>query len=126
MVQSSDQYIFAHNVVVDSIMSETLPASGLDREVSALLQSLVIPANMSSFDVGTNGRRVLALGEFNMVTRSGGRQVNTSALVVICNDVVMVAKAGANGKYILVARPAERNTIKVESIDGDWDEYLFK
>jgi len=126
MVQSSDQYIFAHNVVVDSIMSETLPASGLDREVSAFLQSLVIPANMSSFDVGTNGRRVLALGEFNMVTRSGGRQVNTSALLVICNDVVMLAKASANGKYILVARPTERNAITVENVDGDWDEHLFK
>lgn len=96
MVTSASQYIYLHNLFVTVLVHDPPHvASGTDARVKTYIRELVVPLTVPAFDVGKAGRRVLQVDQF--LLRRGKRQGPTAARVLLCNDVVVVARdAGMN------------------------------
>lgn len=120
MVNSADQFVFLHQVMLDAVTAESARiVPGVTPEYSDYLRSLV--SDDPTFDVGHPGRRLEHL--FPCMVLSAGVSPRAGHLAV-CNDVVWVSEAGNANRVI--APPVHGSKVRYQDAQQDWDEPLLR
>ena len=89
MIESKAQYLFLHRAFVDEMQSGSLRVLGQHPQKHIdFLQPFAVPALLAPFDIGTPGRKIIELGELQLVNARGGRYAN--ATLAILSDLVVL------------------------------------
>ena len=127
LVQTSSQYVFVHQAVVDEITQGPVP---LSPDLSPMVVNFLrhyVPNRAFDFDLGANGRTVVDIGYFNLETRTKDRVGTQLVALVLCNDVAFLAAvADENDEHRLLSRPVDREALSVEDVQQEWDDPKFK
>ena len=125
-VLEAAQYSFIHQAIIEHVEREPAkPAEGVPDTVAQFLKSVVIPEQYSNFDFGTNGRKIVRMGQFAMLLRSRGEQITRPVAVAVCSDVIVIAAPTNNGVYEISATPVSRAALKVIDAQHEWDEPIM-
>lgn len=120
MVQAAAQYVFIHKVLVEAIENEPNgPNPGVSPEFATFLKGFTANSN---YDIGSNGREILHLGEFLRKTDQGME----TFVLALCNDVLLITQKVGKKEYLLRDKPCDRARVIVKRVGTQWDEALLK
>jgi protein tyrosine phosphatase len=108
MVESRAQYLFLHRSFVDQLLEGPLQMLGTQSsQHTEFLKPFAVPHDLAPFDIGVPGRKILYLGDVQLVNAKGNRYAAatlaiTSDLVVLCSmqDNQQVLQGFADRKVI--------------------------
>jgi protein tyrosine phosphatase len=99
MVESKAQYLFLHRAFLDQLLEGPLQILGNpNAPQEAFLRSLAVPNDLAPFDIGVSGRKILHLGDLQLVNSTEGQWA--AATLAITSDLVLLCSL-QNGQQVL-------------------------
>jgi len=135
LVENKSQYVFLHRTLIYQLLqgaNYVLPAANLTKEQSTFVSALVVPPDLSHFDVGHPGRKILSLGDIVLVTANPQPKEGEPAVIgvpcvlAITSDLVLLCTKNAAGGGCTLTGFGRRNQLNLKATIKKGDPLTFQ